>query len=271
MSSVPNMYNLDAQLEQIGRYQSGLDGIKGRIPDTLMDAILEMDVAEAANFTEYLNSLTDAQLSAYVSKWESIQNQAKNYSSRFFEDELTALQAAYEAEINNAMADAEKGMKKVGKNIMRGLVQGLKSEKDLMSKEVKKIANDLIKSFRKAFDINSPSRVMANEVGKYLPPGITKGFQDALPQAERQITAGVEEAIRSLQARIEAMQSTPVTFPGAYLQQPAISIEDNRPPVQVNAQIHTQVDLDGRAVGRSVTPYVNQYLGDQMRREERGG
>ena len=270
MSSASNMYDLDAQLEQIGRYQRGLDSIKNRIPDTLMDVILEMDVAEAANFTEYLNGLTEAQLSAYVSKWESIQGQAKNYSERFFKDELASLQNDFEKDINQAMADAEKNMKNAGKNIMRGLIQGLKSEKDLMSKEVKKIANYLIKSFRKAFAIRSPSRAMANEVGKYLPPGITKGFQDALPRAERQITAGVEEAIRSLQARIEAMQSAPVAFSGSYMQQPVISVTDSR-PVQVNAQIHTQVDLDGNMVGRSVTPYVNQYLGDQMRREERGG
>ena len=71
------------------------------------------------------------------------------------------------------------------------------------------MAESMIKQFKKTLGIHSPSRVMETQVGKFLPPGIAKGFDKALPDAQRQITAGVEGAIASLQRGIESLQCVP--------------------------------------------------------------
>lgn len=269
MSSPVNFYDLDTQLEEVQRYQDGLNRLKGRIPDTLMEEITGMGLKDAVSFSEYLNSLTDAELEAYKGKWERLQGQAKSYSGSFFEKELAAIRAEYEKKVGEAMADAETRMKEVGKNICKGLVKGLNSEKELLSKECRKMAKGMVKEFKAAFGIHSPSKVMERQVGKYLPQGLAEGVEGALPDAERRITAGVERAIASLQGRVEALQSIPAVPYGSVSVYPQVTVMNSQ-PVQVQAEIHTTVDLDGRAVGHAVTPYVNERLGNLQAREERG-
>lgn len=269
MSSPVNFYDLDTQLEEVQRYQDGLNRLKGRIPDTLMEEITGMGLKDAVSFSEYLNSLTDAELEAYKGKWERLQGQAKSYSGSFFEKELVAIRAEYEKKVGEAMADAETRMKEVGKNICKGLVKGLNSEKELLSKECRKMAKGMVKEFKAAFGIHSPSKVMERQVGKYLPQGLAEGVEGALPDAERRITAGVERAIASLQGRVEALQSIPAVPYGSVSVYPQVTVMNSQ-PVQVQAEIHTTVDLDGRAVGHAVTPYVNERLGNLQAREERG-
>ena len=42
-------------------------------------------------------------------------------------------------------------------------------------------------------------------------------------------------------------------------------------PAPVNAEIYTTVELDGKAVGHGITPYVDQGLGESNKRRGRGG
>jgi TP901 family phage tail tape measure protein len=269
MATPVNFYDLDTQLAEVRRYQKGLDSLKGKISDTLMDEILGMDLKEAVNFAEYLNSLTDAELEAYKNKWEELRAQSEGYSEGFFEKQFESLQSDWERKIREALADAESQMKGVGKNICRGLVKGMKSEKELLSKECRKMAKIMINQFKDTLGIHSPSKVMETQVGKFLPPGIAKGFDKALPDAQRRITAGVERAIASLQSGIESLQCIPAMPYGGIPSAPHVTVANSQ-PVQVQAEIHTTVDLDGRTVGQVVTPYVNQGLAEQQTREERG-
>lgn len=269
MSIPSNLYDLDTQLEQIERYQSGLNRLKGKIPDTLMDEIIGMDVNEADNFVEYLNSLTDSELAAYKEKWGSLQSQSKSFSESFFSSQLGSLKAEYQKEIEDATKDVQAQMKSVGKNIATGLIKGLESEKEVLDKACRKIANGMIKQFKDTFKIKSPSKVMETQVGRYLPPGIADGFEEAMPAAEHRITDGVLRAIDDLQCCIDGMQYRPAVLTGGYGITPHVNITNSQ-PVQVQAEIHTSVDLDGRVVGRAVTPYVNQNLGEYQSRERRG-
>lgn len=269
MSIPSNLYDLDTQLEQIERYQNGLNRLKGKIPDTLMDEILGMDVNEADNFVEYLNSLTDSELAAYKEKWGSLQSQSKSFSESFFSGQLDSLKSEYEKEIQDAAEDAQKQMKAVGKNIAAGLIKGLESEKEVLNKACRKIANGMIKQFKNAFRINSPSKVMEMQVGRYLPPGIAEGFENAMPSAEHRITDGVLRAIDDLQCRIDGMQYRPAVLTGNYRISPVVNVTNSQ-PVHLQAEIHTSVDLDGRSVGRGVTQYVNEELADSQNREKRG-
>lgn len=269
MSIPSNLYDLDTQLEQIERYQNGLNRLKGKIPDTLMDEILGMDVNEADNFVEYLNSLTDSELAAYKEKWGSLQSQSKSFSESFFSSQLGSLKAEYQKEIEDATKDVQAQMKSVGKNIAAGLIKGLESEKEVLDKACRKIANGMIKQFKDTFKIKSPSKVMETQVGRYLPPGIADGFEEAMPAAEHRITDGVLRAIDDLQCCIDGMQYRPAVLTGGYGITPHVNVTNSQ-PVQVQAEIHTTVDLDGRVVGRAVTPYVNQNLGEYQSRERRG-
>ena len=270
MTDIDNLYDLDTQLEQISRYQSGLKRLKGKIPDTLMDEILGMDIDEANIFTEYLNGLSQKEFDAYIRKWKEIQNTSDKYSKTFYADQLKSIKDNYSEQIKKVMDSAKKQMEDSGKQVAKGLIKGLQSETKNMSKAVKKLAVSMVQSFRKAFDIHSPSGVMNREVGVYLPPGIASGFKKALPKAQETITGSIEKTVQAVQNRISGLsyQAPSVAFAGSY-SSPQVTVVNSQ-PVQLNAEIHTQVDLDGRKVGKGVTPYVNQYMNDKSKREGRG-
>lgn len=65
----------------------------------------------------------------------------------------------------------------VGKDLVRGLWDGIKDLTWIKSK-IKGWVGDVMKFIKKLFGINSPSKVMADEVGKNLALGIGKGFTD---------------------------------------------------------------------------------------------
>ena len=271
LSDVANMYDLDSQIEKINRYQSGLDRLRGRIPKTLMEKIFDMDVSTANAFTDYLNGLTDEQLSSYVSKWDQIQNKSKSYTDNFFKGELETIKNSYSREIDLVMADTRTQITKAGEDVAKGLVTGMQSQIQNLSKTAKKLAKQLVKSFKKALKINSPSKVMDEEIGRFLPPGITKGFLKALPKAQTSISDSVSKAIHEIQSRVSGIQyyheSTPIHT--ARYPTPQVTVI-NDGPAQVQAEIHTTVELDGRTVGKVVTPYVNQNLADRAEQERRG-
>lgn len=270
LTDVSDLYNLDDQIDQITRYQNGLNNLKGRIPESLMDELLGLNVGEAVDFAEYLNGLTDEQLAAYVGKWEKIQSMSKSYSDAFFKDELSTIKNSYSREVDAVMADAKAQMAKAGEDVAKGLIYGMKSQTKNLSKAAKKLAKQLIKDFKKELKIKSPSKVMDEEIGQFLPPGIAQGFMKALPKAEKAISGGVEKAVRAVQSRLARLQypAPSAVISGAY-PAPQITVVNDQPAV-LQAEIHTTVDMDGRTVGKVITPYVNQNMSDQAKREERG-
>lgn len=258
MTSPVNFYDLDTQIEEVKRYQEGLKKLKGRIPDTLMDEILGMDLNEAVSFSSYLNSLTDAELEAYKKKWEDLRSSSEGFSDDFFSQQFADIKTDYEKEISDTMKDAEKQMNSTGKRIVKGLIKGLRSEKELLSKECKEMANAMIKQFKNAFGFNN--KVSATNI---------VGMDQPLSDTKQKITAGIEQAIASLQSRAASLQYMSAA-PYQVLSAATRANVTNSQPVQVQAEIYTNVELDGRTVGRVVTPYVNENLGSQQMREGRG-
>ncbi|MFP7479458.1 tape measure protein [Terribacillus saccharophilus] len=67
----------------------------------------------------------------------------------------------------------------IGKDIINGLISGISSMGGAVWDAVKGIGKSIKDGFTGFFDINSPSRVMNKDVGKWLPLGIADGMVDA--------------------------------------------------------------------------------------------
>ena len=65
----------------------------------------------------------------------------------------------------------------LGRNIIDGIVKGLRSAGSAVKNFLMDIAKGALDSVKRFFGIKSPSRVMADEVGQYLPLGIAKGIE----------------------------------------------------------------------------------------------
>ena len=68
-----------------------------------------------------------------------------------------------------------------GKNIIQGIGTGIKNAATGLWNGIKNIGNNIVNGFKNFFGIHSPSKLMASEIGEYLPAGIDEGMKDAMP------------------------------------------------------------------------------------------
>ena len=79
----------------------------------------------------------------------------------------------------NGMKDRIKNTdwKKLGNDILKGIINGFLDVGNIIWNAVKRVGNSMMSSIKKFFGIKSPSRLMRDEVGKYLPKGIAVGIE----------------------------------------------------------------------------------------------
>lgn len=271
LRSTGSLYDLDGDLEAIKNYQNRIKALKGKIPDTLMQQILGMDVASANDYMEYLQSLDPDKYQDYINKWNEIYNGSESFGNDFFQSDLNNLENTYETELTGRLNDLSKKINQIGQNTMKGFISGMKSQTKGMTKAVNSMCDQLIKSMRKKLKINSPSRVARDKVGKYMPLGLAAAFTKYMPEATTKIEKYIDVLIAAMRKKVESVEypkpDTP-NYNGPGGNKPVVIVQDNK-PVEVNAEIHTTVDLDGKTVGKQITPYVNRNLGEEQTRAER--
>ena len=302
MSDPANMYDLDTQLTQVERYQEGLKKLKDKIPESLMDQILGMDLNEADNFVEHLNAMSAEELAAYKKKWEQLQGSSETYSKEFFEQRLTDVKAGWTKEVEEAAKTAQEAAEEAGKEIAKSLIKSLNGEKETLKKSMRGIAKDMIEAFKKAFGLGKDgkkaegSKTTAEAKGtetaasgktsakKKKTTAKTKKEEKEwqvyretkeYEKARKKIEQGTQAEMQAVMAEVERMQNTIASLesmgasPTVNVSSPQISLANNQ-PVQLQAEIHTTVDLDGRTVGKAVTPYVNENMNTIRNRQRRG-
>lgn len=70
----------------------------------------------------------------------------------------------------------------VGRDIVSGIANGIGSAAGVLISAAQRVASSALTAIKNFFGIASPSKLMAKEVGRWLPPGIGEGMEQALPQ-----------------------------------------------------------------------------------------
>ena len=79
----------------------------------------------------------------------------------------------------------------LGQDIVRGLWNGIKDMGTWIAKKIKGFGESVLGGIKDFFGIKSPSRVMADQVGKNLALGIGAGFEDEISDVNDKITGSV--------------------------------------------------------------------------------
>lgn len=74
-------------------------------------------------------------------------------------------------------------MAEIGSNLVKGLWEGIKNVKDWILDKIGSFCDGIVDGIKGFFGIKSPSRVMRDVIGKFLPPGIAVGFELAMPKS----------------------------------------------------------------------------------------
>lgn len=73
----------------------------------------------------------------------------------------------------------------VGVQLVQGLFNGIVNAGQWLYDKLRGWVSDVLGWVKSLFGINSPSKVFADEIGRFIPPGITVGVEKAMPSALR--------------------------------------------------------------------------------------
>lgn len=104
----------------------------------------------------------------------------------------------------NGLSGLPAKMQEIGGNIVQGIWKGISDGWSWLTDKVKNLANDLLDAAKSALGINSPSKLFAEEVGEWIPPGIGKGVSAAMPQLISQTEEQMAALAEKMQAKVTA-------------------------------------------------------------------
>lgn len=166
-------------------------------------------------------------------------------------------------------------VKETGKNIVEGIWSGISSGWNWLKDKISGFCNSIRDTFNKDLDINSPSRVMRDEVGKWIPEGIrvgieanTKPLMDTVSALTGSITTSINPDLSSALSIDPSRQFSGIITNNnslgskldrieAALDRAAIDYHKMEDAVyNGNAKVDSNVYMDGTIVGRKTASTV---------------
>lgn len=138
------------------------------------------------------------QLPSNVSRWfNNTINSARNFVSGLGAKGREAGMSLLNNVVNTAKSIPSK-MLSIGSNIVEGVWRGIVSAKNRFVSNVKGFFKGIVDGAKSALGIHSPSTVMEDEVGIFMPPGVTNGFKKAMPAMLKNIQSMLNKGVNSL-------------------------------------------------------------------------
>jgi len=110
--------------------------------------------------------------------------------------------AGVPGQIKSVFSGAGSWLYSAGRNILSGLTRGMRGAIGAAIAAAKNAAQQVINGLKSALGIGSPSKVAADEVGRWIPPGITQGIARQMPREQSRINgmapAVVQPAVQGM-------------------------------------------------------------------------
>lgn len=145
-------------------------------------------------------------------------------------------------------------MNEIGKNLVEGIWNGIKNAKNWLLSKIKEWCGNILNGIKGFFGIHSPSRVMRDQVGKYIPQGVAVGIEADTDSAVKAIDKMNNEIMREMN-RAVAMETGSINA--------TASVKSNNSMLNVikaSFNIDGSIEMDGQKTGRILTPYMAKTL-----------
>lgn len=195
-----HLNNIKKQTQAITEYGNLLNSLKERgVSADFLSQITSLDVDQGTKVIEELLKLNDKEFVAYTSAWETKQLVAKKLAEDFYAEQLTTLDTNFNNKIDQAMVNVPTTMQNIGQQAMNGFMNGMDSQMTDLIQKSGDIAQSVLDTFTKAFDIHSPSRVFKNLIGKNLVKGMEVGITTEAPS----LLNSASDLCKQLQASVD--------------------------------------------------------------------
>ena len=152
----------------------------------------------------------------------------------------------------------------VGDNFVKGIWQGISDGLGWIKNKLKEWVGNVVDFCKKILGIKSPSKVMADQVGKFMGEGVGEGFVDAMDDVEKQMAKSipidslvndVNSAMKGLSYGIQTSINPQVN--------PNITLDQNyqlMASAMKDALSTMEISLDDREVGKFVTKTITDEI-----------
>ena len=106
--------------------------------------------------------------------------------------------------IVNGLSSLPSKMAEIGSNIVSGIWNGISSGWNWLTNKVSNLASSLLDAAKDALGINSPSKEFADEVGRWIMPGVGKGLDKSMPATLKDMKAKAGELVSAMRAEMSA-------------------------------------------------------------------
>ena len=129
----------------------------------------------------------------------------------------------FQETIFEPLAKVSLNMPEIGLNLIKGLWNGINDAKDWIINKIKGFGKSVLNGFKDFFGISSPSKLMKDEVGKYIAEGVGVGFEDKLSNVYDNMQKAIDLETEKMSANVQTgniynkvMNTTPVQVNGTY-------------------------------------------------------
>uniref|UniRef100_UPI003AB113DE hypothetical protein n=1 Tax=Eisenbergiella sp. TaxID=1924109 RepID=UPI003AB113DE len=198
------MKNMQSQVTAYADYWNVMASLNARIKDEgLQQAISQMGI-DSLDELNALNSMTDGELTQYAALYNQkyalcnaiaqqsltgLRTETENQLAKMlgvssvnltefatmFNGSLESIEQYVKQTVSN-IGELESDMRGYGVDIMGGLIGGIESQQRRLDQVVQNAINSAAAAARAAAQINSPSKLFSNKVGKFIPAGIAEGI-----------------------------------------------------------------------------------------------
>ena len=152
----------------------------------------------------------------------------------------------------------------LGKNVILGIAKGISNYKSQLWQAIKDVCKGALNSAKDFFGISSPSKVMADQVGKWLPEGIAVGVENNADVVNSAMSDLTEEALSGINGNarsVVAVQSGNSSSLNKSSVNGTVATDTTGVNAIIEALSNVSVTMDGRLVGNLVATPVNNALG----------
>ena len=146
--------------------------------------------------------------------------------------------------IVNTVRELPQNMLNIGKNLVKGLWNGITGMGSWLWSKVTGFFNAIIDGIKSVLGIHSPSRVMNKEVGRFMALGLGEGFEETLGKTYRKMQSAVDMETQKLSANLTSNQVLKTQVEDN--RQARLESIDNNKEVIVN----TTTKLDSKVIAR---------------------
>lgn len=253
-----------------------LSQLPGRIWTYLTDSFnkvkqwgFDMGVKAGQIAAEFLNNTIDyfSKLPGRIWTWLSdTVSKVRTWGGDLWNAGVNSAKQLVDSVVNTVEAIPSK-MLDIGRHIVEGLWQGIINAKNWFMRQVNGFFSGIVDGAKAALGIHSPSRVMRDEVGKWIMPGVEVGMDKTMPDLQSNMKEKLLNLTREMKAKVayesQSLGATVVSrSSNEIINKNSNDSENNQRKFILN--IENKNYLDGEELAGHTTQKVIENIGESQ-------